>query len=123
MRFIGTEWRAGHIFSRDEQLLRWQFAPERLRGRQAPGPTVLLAWLDGVIVGMLGLTGFELNVVGDRCPAIWLSHWFAAPAHRRHNVALRLLWAARDLGFEAIATRSEERRVGKECRSRWSPYH
>ena len=24
---------------------------------------------------------------------------------------------------EAIAQRSEERRVGKECRSRWSPYH
>ena len=22
-----------------------------------------------------------------------------------------------------IRTRSEERRVGKECRSRWSPYH
>ena len=22
-----------------------------------------------------------------------------------------------------ICTRSEERRVGKECRSRWSPYH
>src|SRR4030042_6489747 len=24
---------------------------------------------------------------------------------------------------EFIVTRSEERRVGKECRSRWSPYH
>ena len=24
---------------------------------------------------------------------------------------------------EAVTTRSEERRVGKECRSRWSPYH
>src|SRR2546422_9943754 len=23
----------------------------------------------------------------------------------------------------AVETRSEERRVGKECRSRWSPYH
>src|SRR6266487_1753956 len=23
----------------------------------------------------------------------------------------------------AVAPRSEERRVGKECRSRWSPYH
>src|SRR3712207_8364138 len=23
----------------------------------------------------------------------------------------------------AVAIRSEERRVGKECRSRWSPYH
>ena len=24
---------------------------------------------------------------------------------------------------ECIWKRSEERRVGKECRSRWSPYH
>src|SRR5256885_12019491 len=24
---------------------------------------------------------------------------------------------------EGAGTRSEERRVGKECRSRWSPYH
>src|SRR3712207_9501759 len=38
---------------------------------------------------------------------------------------------ARDLGPDAVAVnqvvtdpeRSEERRVGKECRSRWSPYH
>ena len=27
------------------------------------------------------------------------------------------------LKLEAIDPRSEERRVGKECRSRWSPYH
>ena len=27
----------------------------------------------------------------------------------------------KDLGFAVL--RSEERRVGKECRSRWSPYH
>ena len=26
-------------------------------------------------------------------------------------------------GIEAAVDRSEERRVGKECRSRWSPYH
>ena len=24
---------------------------------------------------------------------------------------------------QAVSSRSEERRVGKECRSRWSPYH
>ena len=24
---------------------------------------------------------------------------------------------------EGVVLRSEERRVGKECRSRWSPYH
>ena len=26
-------------------------------------------------------------------------------------------------GYGEKGTRSEERRVGKECRSRWSPYH
>ena len=25
--------------------------------------------------------------------------------------------------YEGYFARSEERRVGKECRSRWSPYH
>ena len=25
--------------------------------------------------------------------------------------------------YQAMSDRSEERRVGKECRSRWSPYH
>src|SRR3712207_9381089 len=34
------------------------------------------------------------------------------------NVANGIQTAARDQGY-----RSEERRVGKECRSRWSPYH
>ena len=31
--------------------------------------------------------------------------------------------ASRTIPFVSKATRSEERRVGKECRSRWSPYH
>ena len=36
------------------------------------------------------------------------------------------LWAEfriLDLGERLGSSRSEERRVGKECRSRWSPYH
>ena len=34
-------------------------------------------------------------------------------------------WIAMFVGFSGalIVLRSEERRVGKECRSRWSPYH
>src|SRR3712207_9477152 len=28
-----------------------------------------------------------------------------------------------ELGYMLDCARSEERRVGKECRSRWSPYH
>ena len=39
------------------------------------------------------------------------------------------IWHAGDIGSLEVAEklaafrRSEERRVGKECRSRWSPYH
>ena len=39
---------------------------------------------------------------------------------------LAVLESARAKGIQnvfALITRSEERRVGKECRSRWSPYH
>ena len=28
-----------------------------------------------------------------------------------------------EAGIGGVMVRSEERRVGKECRSRWSPYH
>src|SRR2546423_13906864 len=35
----------------------------------------------------------------------------------------RLLGQQESRGRLADASRSEERRVGKECRSRWSPYH
>src|SRR2546421_4113847 len=34
---------------------------------------------------------------------------------------LRFDWTGIAGGW--VGTRSEERRVGKECRSRWSPYH
>ena len=39
------------------------------------------------------------------------------------NVMALLVWVPElDTGIAEI-DRSEERRVGKECRSRWSPYH
>src|SRR3712207_9038057 len=41
-------------------------------------------------------------------------------AKARAAAAGPLAQAAQD---QAILIRSEERRVGKECRSRWSPYH
>ena len=35
-----------------------------------------------------------------------------------HKIALKALGKG-----DTVLCRSEERRVGKECRSRWSPYH
>ena len=42
-----------------------------------------------------------------------------------HNTPASYYVASRanDVPSLKLKTRSEERRVGKECRSRWSPYH
>ena len=50
----------------------------------------------------------------------------AAQMGLSYSKALRLVQhAEKELGFALTCKtiRSEERRVGKECRSRWSPYH
>ena len=48
-------------------------------------------------------------------------------ASQRPREAIQPLTEARqalgNLRQHDLAVRSEERRVGKECRSRWSPYH
>src|SRR2546430_15721060 len=44
--------------------------------------------------------------------------------HSRLQSAVNLTdWMAGEGKDVTLPTRSEERRVGKECRSRWSPYH
>ena len=51
-----------------------------------------------------------------------------ARTHNKEQI-LKLRSSLREFGFvnpviiDREYNRSEERRVGKECRSRWSPYH
>src|SRR2546427_12204981 len=48
----------------------------------------------------------------------------AASAHGIEQCLLRgPPGQAQDARSQVLSERSEERRVGKECRSRWSPYH
>ena len=42
---------------------------------------------------------------------------------RRHARETKPSFKTTELIVYLLAVRSEERRVGKECRSRWSPYH
>ena len=45
-------------------------------------------------------------------------NFLAPPAHKQELPAEKI-----DSAYKSYRWRSEERRVGKECRSRWSPYH
>src|SRR5256884_1634717 len=63
----------------------------------------------------------DVAVTGVQTCALPISH------HRtRKRADFPEVLHTRELGksaYEAKQMRSEERRVGKECRSRWSPYH
>ena len=54
--------------------------------------------------------------VGEPTSEHWSTRDLPAPRNTKRQKS------PRDLHLN-IKTRSEERRVGKECRSRWSPYH
>ena len=63
----------------------------------------------------------------------WGRHWLDVARYsdtkgqfnrRRETSIYPYAWTYRDYVIDAFnSDRSEERRVGKECRSRWSPYH
>ena len=67
-----------------------------------------------------------------KCPLIdeWIKMWHIYTmeyysAIKRNKIEL---FVVRWMGLESViqsevSQRSEEHRVGKECRSRWSPYH
>src|SRR3989442_7830680 len=52
---------------------------------------------------------------------IFITHNLGIVAKMCDRVAV--MYAGRMVEGGPIRKRSEERRVGKECRSRWSPYH
>src|SRR3990167_8913357 len=51
-----------------------------------------------------------LRIISNGIPGTAMPGWAALPMRERKDIV-------------AYVKRSEERRVGKECRSRWSPYH
>src|SRR5258707_1351952 len=63
-------------------------------------------------IGVTGVQTWALPISADRVPVLDLPAVDAAV--RIHVLEVR---------GGALGNRSEERRVGKECRSRWSPYH
>ena len=78
------------------------------------------AWLDANYV-LSALTGIAFAVVVSWLVYVGIVKRLEdAP---RVVASVSTLFVATIVAGFAAAARSEERRVGKECRSRWSPYH
>ena len=64
---------------------------------------------------------FSVEFVGKHHPGVTGEQWADRFLTTKNFAALSSGLAPAEI--KAIKARSEERRVGKECRSRWSPYH
>ena len=72
--------------------------------------------IDGVIVGILaGFVGVVYRILIDYSGKT--TDFFVRKTEESYLYIFGLIILL------TVAERSEERRVGKECRSRWSPYH
>ena len=68
----------------------------------------------------------DYNILVNPFPIFEKHFTIASKQHTPQRIEGRIrdmLRLANDLQDYVILYRSEERRVGKECRSRWSPYH
>src|SRR2546422_11274355 len=99
-------WFGGHGFSGSMEFFTQQLG--------IPAPFAFLAICAEFFGGLMLIVGFlgrvaALTIICIMAVAIAKVHW---------QFGLFMNWFGTQKG-----ERSEERRVGKECRSRWSPYH
>src|SRR3712207_5649249 len=84
------------------------------RDRTGPVLTTIAGGLVSVLAIVLVLGGAALFWVSDHERDA--DGYYTSAAHTYST-------PTRALTTQSLDIRSEERRVGKECRSRWSPYH
>jgi hypothetical protein len=98
MAFIDQHWKAGHILSRDRDLLCWQ---HRIPGDPA-NLSVLTASREGRITGVLGVIRVAAHLHGRKVPGAWLALWYVDPTAGEGPLGLRLMNAAFEEGFGFI---------------------
>src|SRR5256885_16320031 len=86
--------------------------------------TTLFRSSSGLSASQTGLL-LTLTLVGDTAVSLYLTTHADRLGRRRMLIVGAILMVAAGVTFAWTRDflRSEERRVGKGCRSRWSPYH
>src|SRR2546425_9022442 len=76
------------------------------------------------LLGILGQALTIRQVDAGSCNGCELEiHALNNPYYNIEGLGIRFVASPRHADMLLVTGRSEERRVGKECRSRWSPYH
>ena len=88
----------------------------------ANSPLLYVLVAAGVLY-IVGLSAVFLRKSWRRCLELGISKEKLSAVARSSAVFTIVPSVSIVIGLFTLSTRSEERRVGKECRSRWSPYH
>ena len=143
--YYGAKWKdLGYVLENWTNGIFWWIRQESEGKRETKDNSKIFGmgnWEDDVIQRKVGLRKDLKNynrvmwgLVWDACKtSMWKcqgGHWDYKSAalplkvrsqDQQHQHHLGACWKCRILDPRLM--RSEERRVGKECRSRWSPYH
>ena len=88
-----------------------------------PGETAIWQRIEGTLKQVLGSYGYS----EIRLPIVEQTPLFKRAIGEVTDVVEKEMYTFEDRNGDSLTLRpegrSEERRVGKECRSRWSPYH
>ena len=99
----------------------------RAQGRRAVNDVVLVSAREGVFLFFFSSrrrhTRSLCDWSSDVCSSDLAERAWSNPANWESISDLESRKTAMSADWQAFTNRSEERRVGKECRSRWSPYH
>src|SRR5438270_14017084 len=118
-RLCWKEWQ--EIYQQGDQTLEDCLKNYRERMNSDRLPLTLVAVHGGELVGMVSLKYHDMDTRPDLDP--WLGGLLVLPEWRNHGVGTVLMHRATEEARRLKVPRSEERRVGKECRSRWAPEH
>ena len=86
-------------------------------------PMILFGVISGVSVTGMFMSGIVPGVIMGLSIMVLWRVWSSWTGAARQHVSPLTRSSSSPSATPVPRSRSEERRVGKECRSRWSPYH
>ena len=106
----------------NRKVLEKSFENEELAGM---GTTMVVAFAEDGQLYVANVGDSRLYLIGHEINQVTEDHSYVAAMMRAGELTEEQArnHPEKNVITRAIGVRSEERRVGKECRSRWSPYH
>ena len=125
IRFLGDE-ATGRLTG--VECLRQELGEPDASGRRRPVPIPGSEFVVDIDTAVISIGSGSNPLLTKSTPGLTLNKWGYIVADPKTGKTMKpRVWAGGDIvtgsATVILAMRSEERRVGKECRSRWSPYH